>query len=131
LNRTILLNGLIRERHASRYLEIGVGLVEENFAHIQCAEKVGVDPRSGATFQRTSDEFFAQNGGQFDVIFIDGQHTEAQTLADLDSTTRWIVSHRGARSCYTIVFLPTRGISASRTSISKVRTGTARCGRRR
>jgi glycosyltransferase involved in cell wall biosynthesis len=83
VNRTILLNELIRERHARRYLEIGVGLEQENFAQIRCAEKVGVDPRSDATFRGTSNEFFARNGERFDVVFVDGEHTEAQVLADL------------------------------------------------
>lgn len=83
MNRTELLNHLIRQRNATRYLEIGVHDEQHNFAHVRCAHKVGVDVRPVTTFAGTSDEFFASNREEFDVVFIDAMHTEAQVSQDI------------------------------------------------
>jgi hypothetical protein len=69
---------------AKSYLEIGVydGV---NFRSVSCALKVGVDPdpSSAATHHMTSDEFFATISQTFDVIFVDGLHTEQQVARDV------------------------------------------------
>lgn len=83
MNRTELLNYLIQEREFKSYLEIGVSDEQYNFSRIECAVKIGVDPKPVTTFQGTSDAFFAQNQAAFDLIFIDGLHTEEQVLKDI------------------------------------------------
>jgi methyltransferase family protein len=84
-----------------RYLELGVN-VGVLFLHVRAAIKVGVDPVDriprwkwrlhpntavhGRFVQRTSDEFFAglEPESRFDVVFVDGLHTHAQSRRDLD-----------------------------------------------
>ena len=88
MNRTELINYLLAQRHGQRYLEIGVHDEQHNFAHIRCAYKVGVDIKPVAIFHGTSDEFFARNHAEFDLIFIDGLHTEAQALKDIANAQR-------------------------------------------
>ena len=60
--RADIINTLIKKINAKKYLEIGVsnGI---NFASIECAYKVGVDPEleSPATVHLTSDSFFEKN----------------------------------------------------------------------
>lgn len=84
MNRTILINHLIRKVKAQKYLEIGVwnGV---NFEQINCRYKVGVDPfpEVPVTHEITSDEFFAQNTETFDVVFIDGLHHADQVEKDI------------------------------------------------
>jgi hypothetical protein len=95
MNRTELINYLLDQRNGQRYLEIGVCNEQDNFAHIRCAHKVGVDVRPVTVFQGTSDQFFAQNREEFDLIFIDGFHTEEQTLKDIFNA-EWCLATGGA-----------------------------------
>ena len=74
--RTDLINYLIRQRGAARYLEVGVHDEQNNFVFINCGHKV-------TTFPGNSNLFFENNDEQFDIIFIDGIHTEEQTLKDI------------------------------------------------
>ena len=62
MTRTDVIQYLIYNKKASRYLEIGISN-KENFDKIVCNLKVGVDPEplSKATFCLTSDEFFKIN----------------------------------------------------------------------
>jgi len=83
MTRTDLLNMLIEVRGYRRYLEIGVFNEAHNFTHILCPEKVGVDPKPITTFHGGSDAFFEQNQQTFDLIFIDGLHTEEQVSRDI------------------------------------------------
>lgn len=92
MNRTELINHLIEQRHGQRYLEIGVFDEQHNFAHIRCEHKIGVDVRPTTTFQGTSDDFFARNQEKFDLIFIDGLHTEKQALTDCANALRCLAS---------------------------------------
>lgn len=92
MNRTELINYLLHQRQGKRYLEIGVHDERENFAHIRCARKVGVDTRPVSTFEGTSDQFFAQNQESFDLIFIDGFHTEEQALRDIFNSYRCLAT---------------------------------------
>jgi hypothetical protein len=84
MNRTDIINTLIKKTNAHDYLEIGVSN-GDNFKKIVCANKVGVDPEraSPATVHMTSDEFFAQNEDTYDVIFIDGLHHADQVYRDI------------------------------------------------
>ena len=89
-------------RRRPRYLEIGVhtGVL---FLHVRAATKVAVDPNPqipelkrilhpntvmrGRVIRATSDQFFAAlpAGEHFDVVFIDGDHSFAQSLHDIEN----------------------------------------------
>ena len=58
------------------------------FDNVNCSYKVGVDPVSGGTVRKTSDQFFAQNNDSFDCIFIDGLHTYAQVKKDINNSLK-------------------------------------------
>lgn len=117
--RTDLLNHLAEKYNLQRYLEIGVQVPELNFDKIKCPYKVGVDPdrNAHATWQMTSDEFFAgypfievtskdSNGipefltgnledeDKFDLCFIDGLHTAEQVKKDFENALK-ILSPNG------------------------------------
>lgn len=84
VERTDIINLLIKKINAKKYLEIGVA-EGENLAKINCNCKIGVDPNlnSPASIHLTSDEFFKLNTETFDVIFIDGLHHADQVLKDI------------------------------------------------
>lgn len=100
MNRTQIINSLIKKINAQKYLEIGVA-DGKNFEQIVCEYKVGVDPnqQSKATIFQKSDEFFASNSMIFDIIFIDGLHHASQVYADISnslsilSTNGYIICH--------------------------------------
>jgi hypothetical protein len=92
-----LLNALLRQFPAPRYLEIGVHKAE-TFRFINSAERVAVDPMfmfdteaadfgepRPTYFPCASDQYFEQHVDvtrPFDVVFIDGLHTFEQTFRD-------------------------------------------------
>lgn len=83
-SRIEIINHLIKERGYTSYLEIGV----ENhkcFSKVECAHKVSVDPAANppAKYPITSDLFFQESQEFFDIIFIDGLHTEDQVRRDI------------------------------------------------
>lgn len=84
-SRTDVLNLLIARFGYKSYLEIGVGTPTRNFRRVRCHTKVSVDPdrSAGATFRMTSDEFFATEACSYDILFIDGLHTEDQVDRDI------------------------------------------------
>jgi len=86
--RTEIINYFFTNRNYSRYLEIGVNSERSNFNQIKSKHKVGVDPKPVSTYAGTSDEFFQQNKETFDVIFIDGLHTEEQVAKDIASAKK-------------------------------------------
>ncbi|MCB9267668.1 MAG: class I SAM-dependent methyltransferase [Lewinellaceae bacterium] len=86
--RTELLNFLVRQRNYKRYLEIGVRREKDNFQQVSCLHKVGVDFKAGTVLHCPSDDFFARNRQAYDLIFIDGVHTEEQTLRDIGNALR-------------------------------------------
>ena len=55
------------------------------FSKIKISHKVGVDPISGGTIRKTSDEFFKSNKEKFDIIFIDGLHHYEQVIVDINN----------------------------------------------
>jgi len=81
MNRTELINFLIQQRNAQRYLEISTHDKQNNFAHIICKHKA-------TTFPYPSDDFFNHNKVESDIIFIDGVHTEEQVLKDIEYARR-------------------------------------------
>ena len=76
MNRVELINYLIDQRKASHYLEISPPDQMNNFNEIQCGNKA-------CTYNNISDSFFEKNHDKFDIIFIDGLHTEEQVLKDI------------------------------------------------
>jgi hypothetical protein len=85
IDKTILLNTLIEKFGYKSYLEIGQGKAPDNFDHIRCRIRVGVDPEPScnAGYCLTSDEFFEINKATFDLIFVDGLHHNEQVYRDI------------------------------------------------
>lgn len=92
-SRFQLINQVIALKGAKSYLEIGC-CKNDCFNEVQCSQKVGVDPVGGGTLRMKSDEFFAVNAQQFDVIFIDGLHEAWQVDRDIENALRFL-SPRG------------------------------------
>lgn len=103
MNRTEVIQRILDRKNAPAYLEIGAG-DGGNFFRIRARQKVVVDPRFtfsklnrirwniqnldnvGATYcECTSDGYFStvSSALRFDVVFIDGLHTYAQSLRDV------------------------------------------------
>lgn len=85
MKRYFIINSLVKKFHYKNYLEIGVQQ-GASFNAVQCANKTGVDPdpKAGATYVMTSDEFFKKEKSQmFDIVFIDGSHRSDQALMDI------------------------------------------------
>src|SRR4051812_2665002 len=85
MTRTELINYIIRQRSAERYLEVGIHDEQNNFININCRCKA-------TTFPGNSDVFFVNNTAQFDIIFIDGIHTEEQALKDIENSFKCLAS---------------------------------------
>lgn len=102
-DRSQLINYLIKTYNFKTYLEIGLD-DGYNFKRIECESKESVDPyfqedhskydltfnedlpyeiKSMLTYRMTSDDFFKQNTKTYDIIFIDGLHTEEQVGRDI------------------------------------------------
>jgi len=77
----VLQKTIDRKKYKS-YLEIGC-FHNELFDNIKCEKKVGVDPYSGGSIRKTSDDFFSTNKDNFDIIFIDGLHRYHQVKKDI------------------------------------------------
>ena len=80
--RQHIVQEIINLKKYNSYLEIGT-FKDELFSKIICKKKVGVDPVSGGTIRKTSDEFFSINNDRFDCIFIDGLHYYHQVRKDI------------------------------------------------
>lgn len=76
MNRSKLINYLILQRNARRYLEISAYEEQNNLVDINCFYK-------RTSFPNSSEDFFLHNPEQFDIIFIDGIHTEEQVVKDI------------------------------------------------
>ena len=79
-----LIQFLIDKYKYSTYLEIGCDK-DQSFSKIKIPHKVGVDPISGGTIRKTSDDFFKNNQEKFDIIFIDGLHHYEQVIEDINN----------------------------------------------
>lgn len=101
--RTDLINYLIEKYNFKTYLEIGLD-DGYNYKRINCENKESVDPYfeqdhnkhdftfsgelpyeilSILTYRLTSDDFFDANENNYDLIFLDGLHTEEQIGKDV------------------------------------------------
>jgi hypothetical protein len=91
MNRSDIINALIKKIDAKQYLEIGI-FQGWNFNLIQCENKDGVDPdiRSKCNYHMTSDEFFEQNQKIYDVIFIDGLHHADTVQRDINNSLKYL-----------------------------------------
>jgi len=81
-SRMKIIQETINRKNYTSYLEIGC-FNDELFKNIICKHKVGVDPYSGGTIKKTSDQFFLSNKDKFDLIFIDGLHIYNQVKKDI------------------------------------------------
>ena len=77
-----IVQDTINRKNYKSYLEIGC-FNNELFNYINCQKKVGVDPYSGGTIRKTSDDFFLKSKETFDCIFIDGLHVYHQVKKDI------------------------------------------------
>jgi hypothetical protein len=97
-NRIAVVNLLLGKMADPWYLEIGCAS-NALFNSVPALHKVGVDPVSGGTERKTSDDFFKDNTHLFDVIFIDGLHTYTQARKDVINAIKclkedgWIALH--------------------------------------
>ena len=87
--RTDLLKYIVEQKNPSKYLEIGIQR-GENYDAVKVPFKVGVEPfptrLQEGVLTLFSDQFFEIKNpdyDSFDLIFIDGLHTEDQTWTDL------------------------------------------------
>ena len=98
MTRTDIINRLIKERGYSSYLEIGVENPSNNYNLINCKYKESVDPyvenfyisdqdaakyADAITYKMPSDKFFSIVNKKYDIVFIDGMHTEQQCDKDI------------------------------------------------
>jgi hypothetical protein len=96
MNRTDVINLLIWNYKFETYLEIGIRNPNHNFNKICVKRKYGVDVKpilghnGTRVWNKTSDRLFSYLPKQFkfDVIFIDGDHTEAQAMKDIKNSMK-------------------------------------------
>ena len=88
-SRLDIVQNIIKKKNYKKYLEIGC-FDDELFNYIDCEKKVGVDPVSGGTIRKTSDEFFSDNNDYFDCIFIDGLHEYKQVRKDILNSLKFL-----------------------------------------
>lgn len=87
MNRTNLINYIIKKQGYKTYCEIGIG-TGKNFdaINVHNMNKVGVDPAVSGDrriYDGPSDTFFEFNKLTFDVFFIDGLHHADQVRKDI------------------------------------------------
>jgi hypothetical protein len=89
MNRTDVINHLIKKYDYKSYLEIGIKNPKSNFDLVSVEDKDGVDPEwrydpaTGNKFVMTSDEYFMKFNKSYDLIFIDGLHYSKQLDRDI------------------------------------------------
>ena len=88
-SRLDIVQNIIKKKNYKKYLEIGC-FDDELFNYIDCEKKVGVDPVSGGTIRKTSDQFFSDNNDYFDCIFIDGLHEYKQVRKDILNSLKFL-----------------------------------------
>jgi hypothetical protein len=88
-----LIQYIIDKYNYVSYLEIGCDK-DQSFSRIKITKKIGVDPISGGTIRKTSDNFFKTNKEKFDIIFIDGLHHYEQVKEDINNALN-ILSDNG------------------------------------
>lgn len=116
MNRTDIINHLIKTYNYKSYLEIGVAR-GDNFEAIKCEHKVGVDPGNEypkITHNITSNEYFKGFLEKFDIIFIDGYHEHFQFMKDVENSLKRL-NKGGIIVCHDI--LPDNESSGSYPSV--------------
>ena len=83
--RQKIVQEIVNLKNYQSYLEIGC-YKNDLFSNIKCNVKVGVDPISGGTVRKTSDDFYKSNNQKFDIIFIDGLHHYKQVIKDINNS---------------------------------------------
>ena len=86
--RTDIINKFIKDRHFTRYLEIGT-FRNDNYNKINAIRcSVDPDPEAKANFCMTSDEFFKSldKDIKYDIVFIDGLHEHSQVYRDIQNS---------------------------------------------
>lgn len=92
MRRYDIINYLIEQSGYRTYLEIGVDNPANNFDRVLAKHKTGVDPAGNCAYRMTSDDFFERHPDvKWDIIFIDGLHTSAQSAVDIKNA----LSHLG------------------------------------
>jgi len=84
--RSDVINTIIAKYDLVSYLEVGILNPSSNFIRIKCKDKTSVDINihSNAQYICSSDVFFHEkNNKTYDIIFIDGMHTEEQVTKDI------------------------------------------------
>jgi glycosyltransferase involved in cell wall biosynthesis len=103
ITRSQVLNQLINKYGYKTYLEIGVFDPTQNFDHINCAQKTGVDPEAmrDDIIGATSDDFFRTlpRNVEYDLIFIDGLHHSEQVTRDIENALNHL-SDQGTIVCH-------------------------------
>ncbi len=84
-----LIEYLIKKNDYKKYLEIGCDK-NQLFSKVNITNKIGVDPVSGGTIRKTSDDFFRDNDTNFDIVFIDGLHTYEQVKKDILNSVNFL-----------------------------------------
>lgn len=103
MNRTDIINMLIKKYEYKSYLEVGTQDPTSNFDKIEVENKVSIDPfpRGEVTFVGTSDKYFESidENVKFDIIFIDGLHHSDQVLKDIENSLNHL-SENGTIVCH-------------------------------
>ena len=91
MNRSDIVNVIAKKINAENYLQIGV-YDGSYFKNVKCDYKIGVDPdpSSKALIIQNSDFFFAFNKAKFDIILIDGIHTQKQVTRDIINSLKFL-----------------------------------------
>jgi len=104
MERSDIINRIIKHNKFTKYLEIGVAYPQKCFNKIEVKEKHSVDPgvevpEERAMYPLTSDEFFSSleegklnlpSDYKWDVIFIDGLHESEQVEKDIQNAYKHI-----------------------------------------
>lgn len=94
MNRTQIINILIKKNSYKTYLEIGVNTPAQpgyNWDGVQIETKHGVDPAVDTTYKMTSDEFFNKHiNTNYDIVFVDGLHLFEQAYRDIVNSLNYL-----------------------------------------
>lgn len=85
MTKTELINYLIFHRRCKRYLEVSIHSEQQNFINVCCLRKILVHVDSIGSPEDEYDNFFEHNTEEFDIIFIDGIHTESRVVTDIQN----------------------------------------------
>src|ERR1700744_75660 len=83
MNRTQLINHLIRQRRFKRYLQIGINKMDSHFNQVICESKTCVESGPDKESIDAAKNFFANNQRRFGLVFIDGYHTEKWVMKEI------------------------------------------------